>query len=179
MEKSDFFNKYKIGIPECKNEVPLYIRVALKNSKGSWITGINGDTHFIEIKVNSEGVDTDKDGYPDSWFTQDLEQIFLPVDHYTLEYFAVLDDKGPDANILYLAPRKYDDYGNTAFQNFVNTPLPIEINIREGIKHYVPVEVLCYDQRFAFAYGYIFYNFKDSPMFHIDYVENFDLRDKN
>jgi len=166
-EKSDFFKSYKLGIPDCKNEAPLYIRAALKNSKGSWVTGINGGDHFIEIKVNSSGIDTDKDGYPDSWFTQDADQIILPVDHYTLEYFAVLDSKGPDANILYITPRKYEDYGTTAFQNFVNAPLPIDINIREGVKHYVPVEVLCYDQRFAFAYGYLFFNFENTPLINI------------
>jgi len=166
-EKLDLYKTYKLGIPECSNENPKYIRIALKNSKGSWVTGINGGDHFIEIKVNSDGVDLNKDGKPDSWFTQDINQISLPVDQYTLEYFAVLDGIGPDATILYIAPRANDVYGTSLFQNFVNAPLPLEINIREGVKHYVPVEVLCYDLQFAFAYGYIFFDFNNTPLINI------------
>ena len=153
-ENSKLIDVSQLEIPDCKPNRPLIMRVALKDSKGSWVHLTNSEDHFIDIKIKQAGVDTNNDGELDSWFAQESDQIELSVDTYTLEYFAVLDKSGVDAQVLYLTPRKSENYGAFAFQNFVKESLPLDIPIREGVKHYVPVEVLCYNRRFAEEFGY-------------------------
>jgi len=136
-------------VPECSDAVPAKVRVALKNSIGDWVAGKDGDAGgFIEISAVSNG-----DG---GWMTNESDDLELPEDTYSLEYFAVLD---ADNNVLWIAPRSNDVYGPANFAAFVSDPLPIEIELRVGVKKYVDVEVLCYDQRMADEYGYLFFDF--------------------
>jgi len=149
-----------VDIPQCSEENPKYIRVAIKNaSDNSWVAGKDGINSFIEIEVNPNGSDTNNDQILDSWFTKESQDLELDAGVYTIEYFAVLDGNGPNAEIIYLAPRKDDNYGPISFQNYVNNPLPVEVNILSGEKHYAPVEVLCYDKQLAIAFGYLFFDF--------------------
>ncbi|WP_051931112.1 thrombospondin type 3 repeat-containing protein [Gillisia sp. Hel_I_29] len=136
-------------IPECLDNVPSKVRVALKDSEGAWVSMANGDAgEFIEIPViaNDEG----------GWMTKESADLELPPGDYTLEYFAVLDT---DNNVLWIAPRENDDYGPANFANFVSDALPIAIDLRAGVKKYIDVEVLCYDERMADEYGYLFFDF--------------------
>ena len=136
-------------VPSCSDAAPAKVRVALKDAQDAWVAGQNGDTGgFIEIPVipNGEG----------GWMTKESDEVVLPQGQYTLEYFAVLDAGN---NMLWIAPRENDDYGYANFAAFVSDPLPININLRDGVKKYVKVEVLCYDERFADEFGYMFFNF--------------------
>jgi len=136
-------------VPECSDADPAKVRVALKNSEGEWVAGEDGDAGgFIEISAvpNGEG----------GWMTNESDDLELPEDTYILEYFAVLDAGN---NVLWIAPRSNDDYGPANFAAFVSDPLPIEIDLRVGVKKYVDVEVLCYDERMADEYGYLFFDF--------------------
>ncbi|MBK5193282.1 MAG: hypothetical protein JJE07_08725 [Flavobacteriaceae bacterium] len=136
-------------VPACSDAAPTKVRVALKDAQDTWVAGQNGDTGgFIEIPVipNGEG----------GWMTKESDEVELPQGQYTLEYFAVLDAGN---NVLWIAPRENDDYGYSNFAAFVSDPLPININLRDGVKKYVNVEVLCYDERFADEFGYLFFNF--------------------
>ncbi len=136
-------------VPACSDGAPTKVRVALKDAQDAWVAGQNGDTGgFIEIPVipNGEG----------GWMTQESSDLELPHGQYSLEYFAVLDATN---NVLWIAPRENDDYGYSNFAAFVNDPLPININLRDGVKKYIDVEVLCYDERFADEFGYMFFNF--------------------
>jgi len=136
-------------VPVCSDAAPAKVRVALKNSGGMWVAGKDGDTGgFIEIPVipNGEG----------GWMTKESSDLELPEGMYSLEYFAVLDAGN---NILWIAPRENDVYGPANFAAFVNDALPIDINLRVGVKKYIDVEVLCYDERFADEFGYLFFDF--------------------
>ncbi len=136
-------------VPECSDAAPAKVRVALRNSEGDWVAGEDGDAGgFIEIAVVPNG-----DG---GWMTNESDDLELPEDTYTLEYFAVLDAAN---NVLWIAPRSNDEYGPANFAAFVSDPLPIEIDLRVGVKKYVDVEVLCYDERMADEYGYLFFDF--------------------
>jgi len=135
-------------VPECSETIPTKVRVALKNSLGAWVAGRDGDLgNYIEISIISDG---------DGWITNEVEELEFPEDTYTLEYFAVLD---ANDTTLWIAPRSNDVYGPSNFAAFVSSPLPIEIDLRAGVKKYVDVEVLCYDQRMADEYGYLFFDF--------------------
>jgi len=138
-------------VPECSTAAPVKVRVALKNSAGAWVAGKDGDDGgFIEISIipNGEG----------GWMTKESDDLELPEGMYSLEYFAVLDAGN---NILWIAPREDDTYGPANFAAFVNDALPISINLRVGVKKYIDVEVLCYDQRFADEFGYLFFDFTE------------------
>ncbi len=151
---NDFSNNTKApltgDVPSCSDATPAKIRVALMQN-GEWVSGQDGDAGgFIEIPVipNGEG----------GWMTQESSDLTLPAGQYMLEYFAVLDAEN---NVLWIAPRENDDYGPANFAEFVTNALPINIDLRLGVKKYVDVEVLCYDQRFADEYGYLFFDFSN------------------
>jgi len=136
-------------VPVCSDAAPVKVRVALKNSGGMWVAGEDGDAGgFIEIPVIPNG--------SGGWMTKESSDLELPEGMYSLEYFAVLDAGN---NILWIAPRENDEYGPANFAAFVNDALPIDINLRVGVKKYIDVEVLCYDERFADEFGYLFFDF--------------------
>jgi len=131
-------------IPSCSDAVPAKIRVGIMNTSTElWVSG-----GYIDVPVMDNG-----DG---GWMTEESSLLTLDAGMYSLEYFAVLDSGD---NIIYIAPRGDEDYGPAAFQNFVKEALPISIDLRNGVKKYVDVEVLCYDERFADEYGYLFFDF--------------------
>jgi len=131
-------------VPECSDADPAKIRVGIMNmSTNQWVSG-----DFIDVPVMDNG--------DEGWMTQESSLLTLDEGMYSLEYFAVLDAQN---NVIYIAPRSDDDYGPAAFQNFVKEALPISIDLRNGVKKYVDIEVLCYDERFADEYGYLFFDF--------------------
>lgn len=136
-------------VPNCINGEPAYVQVALKDSEGNWVADEDGDdNNFIDIPViynNDE----------DIWFTESSMDLELPQGIYSLEYFGVLTEND---EVLWIAPRENDDYGPISFQDFVSDPLPISIDLRNGVKKYVNVEVLCFDDRLVNEYGYLFFD---------------------
>lgn len=155
-------------IPQCSDLIPKYVRVAVRNlSDNSWVAGKDGVNSFIEIEVNPNGSDSNGDNILDAWFTKESEDLELDAGSYSIEYFAVLDGNDANAEIIYLAPRKDDNYGPISFQNYVNKPLPIKVDILSGEKHYAPVEVLCYDKQLAIAFGYLFFDFTNPNFIYI------------
>ncbi|SHF89637.1 hypothetical protein SAMN05444483_103146 [Salegentibacter echinorum] len=158
-------------IPECSSDSPLYVRVALKvkNENDIWEWFKNSNENKIEIEVNPNGSDMDEDGTLDAWFTQESSDLELEEGLYSLEYFAVASAPGNDpADIIYMAPRRPQgelDYTETIqYHNFVKKPLPITVKIRPGVKYYQPVEVLCYEEHYAFAFGYLFFDFNSTAL---------------
>lgn len=153
------------SIPECReNNIPTYVRIALRNSDAEtneddivWV-GENDadDDFFIDIPVVPISNDNDDDGAP-NYLTMESSELKLKEGNYSLEYFAVLNNED---QIIMMAPRENEDYGPAEFQNFVDRPLPIAINIQAGTKHYTQLQTLCYDAVFARAYGYLFFDFE-------------------
>lgn len=161
-------------IPQCSNENPLFVRVAIKvkDESGNWVWYKNSHQDKIEIQVNPNGTDLDNDGNSDAWFTQESADLELEEGEYSIEYFAVATAAGIDeADIIYMAPRIPDgdlDYTQSIqYHNFVDNPLPIQVKIRPGVKYYQPVEVLCYEEHYAFAFGYLFFDFNTTNLIYL------------
>lgn len=143
------YSKNPIGnLPTCRDAVPAFVEVILSQN-GSPVIGSSSDP--LRLNVNQNPYDSDGDGEGE-YFTEESGSMELEPGTYTLEYFVVLDQ---DENELWLAPIESDTPG---FSNFVNNPLPMDINLAAGIKKYVPVDVLCFDNRFVNQYGYMFFN---------------------
>ncbi|SFF59901.1 MULTISPECIES: hypothetical protein [Salegentibacter] len=161
-------------IPQCSNENPLFVRVAIKvkDESGNWVWYKNSHQDKIEIQVNPNGTDLDNDGNLDAWFTQESADLELEEGEYSIEYFAVATAAGNDeADIIYMAPRipngDLDYTQSIQYHNFVDNPLPIQVKIRPGVKYYQPVEVLCYEEHYAFAFGYLFFDFNTTNLIYL------------
>lgn len=123
------------GIPECSSEDPASVEIIL-SLDGTAVVGTTGEPFEIQLV----------DG---QLFTEEVAELELSPDVYTLDHFAVLD---ADGNVLWVAPRT----GGT-LANFVDNPLPLTINLGAGVKKYVDVTVLCFDNREVNEYGYLFF----------------------
>lgn len=143
-------------LPECnENAVPDHVKVGIKDDSGAWITD-----DYISIDVISPASDSDADGAANN-LTVESSDLELEAGDYTLEYFGVFNDED---ELIWLAPRGDEDYGPANFGNFVADALPISIDLVVGTKHYVEVEVLCYDEAEARQYGYLFFDFEEVPL---------------
>ena len=164
-------NQQGYSIPQCSDEAPLFVYVALKSFNGDdWVWYKNSNEEKIKIEVNPNGSDLDGDGVLDAWFTNESADLELQEGKYRIEYFAVASGDNP-VDIIYMAPRVPDDNltidQNIQYHNFVENPLPIDVTIRPGVKYYQPVEVLCYEEHFAFAFGYLFFDFNSTRLMYL------------
>ena len=82
-------------------------------------------------------------------FTEEVPELELEPGTYSLEHFMVYDAGG---NLLWVAPR------GGVLAEFIENPLPLSIELGAGVKKYVDVSVLCYDDRDVVEYGYLFFD---------------------
>ncbi|MDT0644426.1 hypothetical protein RM553_16425 [Zunongwangia sp. F363] len=142
-------------LPECSEGIPVYVEVALSQD-GEWIVG--DDENPLMVQLSPTPADYDGDGV-DNYFTEASPDLELSPGTYTLEYFTVMDENG---NTLWIAPRDLE--GTDDYANFVENPLPLDISLGAGVKKYVDVDVLCYDNRMVNQYGYLFFDIEQSQV---------------
>ncbi len=124
------------GVPKCSDEVASYVEIVL-SLDGNDVVGTQDEPYRIDLV----------DG---QIFTEEDANLELTPDDYSLDYFAVYS--ASDA-MIWLAP-----FGNgDDLSNFVNSSLPLDIDLRAGVKKYIEVDVLCYDDKFVNEYGYLFF----------------------
>lgn len=124
------------GVPECSDEAASYVEIVL-SLDGNDVVGTQDEPYRIDLV----------DG---QIFTVEDANLELTPDDYSLDYFSV--HSASDA-MIWLAP-----FGNgDDLSNFVDFSLPLDIDLRAGVKKYVEVDVLCYDNRFVNEYGYLFF----------------------
>lgn len=133
--------------PECSSEAPATVDVVISQTSGA----------DIELTLDVLSDDLDGDGDLD-YFTDYSNDLELSPGMYTLEEFIVRDG---DGNMIWIAP--IDD-GSGDFDGYVTNPLPMEIDLKAGVKKYVDVEVLCFDDRMANVYGYLFFDFEGKEL---------------
>lgn len=138
-------------IPGCSDAVPDYVEVALSLG-GAWAAG--SDTNPVRVELNPNPSDFDGDG-AENYFTEESSELELIPGDYSLEYFKVFD---ADGNMLWIAPRNGD------LVNFVNNGLPLNISLGAGVKKYVSVDVLCFDDRLVNEYGYLFFDINENRL---------------
>ncbi|WP_373056112.1 hypothetical protein [Zunongwangia sp. H14] len=129
------------GVPECSSGEPATAVVVLS------LDGVNMDP----VSVNILSDDLDGDGNED-YYSDYSGELELDPGVYMLEEFIVYDAQG---EILWVAPRTGENTGG--FEEFIEHPLPINIDLTEGVKKYIEVEVICYDERMGNNYGYTFF----------------------
>ena len=122
-------------IPACSDGTPAYVKIVLSQ---------NGD----EV-VGSLEVPFRVDLVSGQIFTEEVPELQLVPGEYSLEFFQVFDAAN---NLIWVAPRE----GSLA--NFVQSPLPLTFNVNSGVKKYIDVPVLCFDDRMVNEYGYLFFD---------------------
>lgn len=123
------------GVPECSVEIAAYVEIVL-SLDGNDVVGTQGEPYRIDLV----------DG---QIFTMEDANLELTPDNYSLDYFAVY---GASDTMIWIAPFGDGD----DLSNFVDISLPLNIDLRAGVKKYVEVDVLCYDNKFVNQYGYLF-----------------------
>ncbi|OEY73990.1 hypothetical protein [Salegentibacter salarius] len=140
---NDLLNRQMEGdIPACSDEVPTFAQIMLTHELGSVDV-------VVPILADDSGLFTDYD-----------EELAIPVpDGETTtevsltDFMVYAEEPGAEVMPIWVAPKEGSDY-----ENFVNDPLPIVFDLRAGSKKYVPVEVLCFDDRDVNLYGYQFFD---------------------
>ncbi len=137
------------NIPECSNNSPAYVEVVI-----SGVTNVGTMENPVVIKVVANSGQSQNNGNS-TYFTLESVDLELEPGNYSLDYFAVLDGdpQDPNSKIIWVAPSSDGE-----FSNFVDAAIPINFELRAGTKKYLNVEVLCYDQRLADEYGYLFFD---------------------
>lgn len=136
-------------LPECSDAAPSYVEIVL----------MQGDDYIV-----GEDAPYRVDLVAGQVFTEEDAALELEPGQYTLEHFAVYDAAG---NITWIAPK------GGVLAEFVDAPLPLTINLGAGVKKYVDVSVLCYDDRDVNQYGYLFFEFDTTRAFKFCFFANY------
>lgn len=152
------------NIPECSNDAPVFVEVVLSQNNLP-VVGTMGDP--VMINVNPNPSDYDKNGI-DEYFTDESSNLELVPGTYSLEYFTVLNG---GQEIIWISP--YDNGDPESFAKFVDTSLPFDIDLAAGVKKYVDVDVLCFDDRMVNEYGYLFFDLETNEAFEFCFFANF------
>lgn len=129
-------NKQAVSdLPECTDDTPSYVEIVL----------MQGDTEIVGSTGNAYRVNL----VAGQVFTEEDANLELPAGNYTLEHFAVFNSSG---DIIWVAPRT-----GSALGDFVDNALPLNIDLNAGVKKYVDVSVICFDDRDVNEYGYLFF----------------------
>lgn len=129
----------------CIDSAPSYIMVGITDDLGNYIGEDGGDDELnlirVELKYNSD---------LETWETVYSDELALPSGNYMLQHFIVYDSNN---QVLWVAPRL-----EGSFSEYVENPLPQEIELVAGTKPYINVDVLCFYSRNEEAYGYAFFD---------------------
>ena len=122
-------------LPECSDDVPFFVTIVLERN-GVEVVGTADDPYRIDLVAGQ-------------LYTKDDPMLELEPGDYVLEHLAVYNEGG---ELIWVAPRAGSQLGE-----FVDNPLPLDIDLRAGVKKYVEVDVLCFDDRDVNEYGYLFF----------------------
>ncbi len=136
-------------LPECSDAAPAYVEIVLMQGD-EYIVG--GDAPYRVDLVSGQV------------FTEEDPALELDPGTYSLEHFAVYDAAG---NLTWIAPK------GGVLAEFVDAPLPLSINLGAGVKKYVDVSVVCYDDRDVNEYGYLFFEFDTTRAFEFCFFANY------
>ena len=136
-------------LPECSDAAPSYVEIVLMQGDDY----VLGEDEPYRVDLVSGEV-----------FTEEDPALELTPGTYSLEHFSVYDAGG---NLIWIAPR------GGVLAEFVDAPLPLTINLGAGVKKYVDVSVLCYDDRDVNEYGYLFFEFDTSRWFEFCFFANY------
>ena len=138
-------------IQQCATAIPAFLDIVLSRD-GNIMLGEMGAP--VRIPIHQTPFNDPNGGTAQPvYFTEESTALQLPPGTYQLEYASVLD---ANEDMVWMAPRMDDSPGNLA--NLVDNPLPLSINLSSGVKPYVPLDVICFDDRIVNRYGYVFFD---------------------
>jgi hypothetical protein len=137
-------------LPACSDDTPAYVEIILLQGEEE-IVG-SSDSPFAIDLVSGEN------------FTEYDSELKLEPGTYILDHFAVYNSEG---ELIWLAPK------GGAMGDLVENSLPLEINLNSGVKKYVDVTVLCFDDRIVNEYGYLFFDLIPTKMFEFCFFANY------
>ena len=122
-------------LPECSEEDPFYVMIILSQD-GNNVVGSMEAPFRVNLASNQ-------------FFTVEAPELELTPGEYSLDYFAVYSEAG---ELIWLAP------SGGMFEEYFDNPMPMLIDLNAGVKKYIEVSVLCFDDRFVNEYGYLFFD---------------------
>lgn len=122
-------------LPACTDDAPAYVRIVVLQD-GNAVVGTQDEPYRVDLV---EG----------QLFTEEDPELKLVPGDYTLDHFSVFN---ADDELIWISPRAGSDMAM-----FLDVTLPIDISLGAGVKKYVEVPVLCYDDRDVNEYGYLFF----------------------
>lgn len=122
-------------LPECQDVDPFYVMIILSQG-GTNVVGSEEAPFRVDLATNQV-------------FTVEVPELQLTPGTYSLDYFAVYSDAG---DLIWVAPN------GGIFTSYFDNPLPMEIDLNAGVKKYVDVSVICFDNRLVNEYGYLFFD---------------------
>lgn len=121
-------------LPACTDDTAAYVEIVLMRG-GSEVVGTSADPYRVDLVAGQI-------------FTEEDAALELVPGTYSLDHFSVYNAAG---DLIWLAPK------GGVLAEFVDNPLPLTINLGAGVKKYVDVSVICYDDRDVNEYGYQFF----------------------
>ena len=151
-------------IPACSDDTPAFVEVVLSGTED---VGTMEDPLVVSVNPDPGNYDGDSEA---EYFTDESSELELEPGSYVLEYFAVWngDPANAASDLIWIAPH---DGGSLAA--FVDDALPMSFNLGAGVKKYVDVEVLCFDDRIVNEYGYLFFDIEDTQAIEFCVFGNF------
>ncbi|NJW51946.1 hypothetical protein [Salinimicrobium oceani] len=129
-------NKDHLGdFPVCSDAQPAYVMIALSQD-GNDVVGSMEAPFRVDLVQGQI-------------FTEETPELELEPGDYSLDHFMVYDAAG---NVIWIAPT------GGPMAEYVDNPLPMDISLGAGVKKYVDVSVLCFDDRDVNEYGYLFFD---------------------
>ena len=122
-------------LPVCSDDVPAYVRIVLMQGDNE-VVGTSGNPYRIDLVSGQI-------------YTEDDPALELDPGMYSLDHLSVYNAEG---DIIWIAPRV-----GSMYEEYVDQALPISIDLRAGVKKYVDVPVLCFDDRDVNEYGYLYF----------------------
>ncbi|SDL10115.1 Thrombospondin type 3 repeat-containing protein [Salinimicrobium catena] len=137
-------------MPECTDDTAAYVEIVLMQGEDE-VVGTTTEPFRVDLVAGQ-------------LFTEEVPELELTPGTYSLDHFAVYNEEG---TLIWLAPK-----GGVLAQ-FVDNPLPLNINLGAGVKKYVDVSVICYDDRDVNQYGYMFFELDMNEAFEYCFFANY------
>ena len=137
-------------MPVCTDDVPAYVEIILMQG-GTEVVGSPENPFRVALVVGQ-------------LFTEEVPELKLDPGDYSLVHFAVYN---AEENLIWLAPK------GGVLGEFVDQILPYEFSLGAGVKKYIDVSVLCYDDRNVNQYGYVFFELDATKFFEYCFFANY------
>lgn len=137
-------------LPVCSDDTAAYVEIVLTKG-GTEVVGTEADPFRVDLVAGQ-------------LFTKEVSELELEPGNYALEHFSVYN---ADGGLIWLAPK------GGVLAEFVDNALPLNINLGAGVKKYVDVSVICYDDRNVNEYGYMFFELDVNEAFEYCFFANY------